>query len=59
VAMCTTDGSGTCSVVTTTKAKREQFTVTSMTHSSLTYDPSANAGPDGDSNGTVIRIRKP
>jgi hypothetical protein len=56
--MCTTDGSGTCSVVTTTKAKREQFTVTSMTHSSLTYDPSANAGPDGDSNGTVIRIRK-
>lgn len=59
VAMCTTDGSGTCSVVTGTKAKREQFTVTGMTHSSLTYDPSANADPDGDSNGTMIRIKKP
>jgi hypothetical protein len=59
VAMCTTDGSGTCSVVTRTKAKREQFTVTDMTHSSLTYDPSANADPDGDSDGTVITIKKP
>jgi hypothetical protein len=59
VATCTTDGTGTCSVVTSTKAKREQFTVTGMTHSSLTYDPSANADPDGDSDGTVIRIKKP
>jgi hypothetical protein len=59
VAMCTTDGSGTCSVMTRTRANREQFTVTGITHSSLTYDPAANTDPDGDSNGTVIRIRKP
>jgi len=58
-ATCTTDESGTCSVATTTKVKREQFTVTDMTHSSLTYDSSGNTDPDGDSDGTVIRIRKP
>jgi hypothetical protein len=59
IGVCTTDASGTCSVATRTKAKREQLTVTDMTHSSLTYDSSGNTDPDGDSNGTVIRIRKP
>jgi hypothetical protein len=59
VGTCTTDANGTCSVTMTTKAKREQFTVTAVTHASLTYDPAANTDPDGDSNGTVIRIKKP
>jgi hypothetical protein len=30
-----------------------------VTHASLTYDPAANTDPDGDSNGTFIRIRRP
>lgn len=56
---CTTNESGMCSVATITQAKREQFTVTDMTHSVLSYDSAGNTDPDGDSNGTVIRIRKP
>ena len=59
VGTCTTDASGTCSVSLATRAKSEQFTVTGMTHASLAYDPTANSDPDGDSNGTVIKIRKP
>ena len=59
VAACTTNESGTCSVAITTKAKREQFTVTDMTHTTLSYDSSANSDPDGDSNGTTNRIKKP
>lgn len=58
-AACTTDASGTCSVAMTTRAKREQFTVTGLTHPTLSYDSSGNTDPDGDSDGTVIRIRKP
>jgi len=59
VSTCTTGADGTCSVTTTTKANSEQFTVTGVTHASLTYDPAANTDPDGDSNGTFIRIRRP
>jgi hypothetical protein len=59
VGTCTTDASGTCSVALSTRAKNEQFTITDVTHASLTYDPSANTDPDGDSNGTVIKIKKP
>jgi hypothetical protein len=59
VSTCTTGAAGTCSVATTTKAKNEQFTVTGVTHASLTYDPAANTDPDGDSNGTSIRIKRP
>jgi hypothetical protein len=59
VATCTTDASGVCSVTTTTKAKGEQFTVTGVSHAILAYDPAANVDPDGDSNGTMIRIKKP
>lgn len=56
---CTTGTDGTCSVTMTTRAKSEQFTVTGVTHATLTYDPAANTDPDGDSNGTVIRIKRP
>ncbi len=59
VGTCTTDASGTCAVALSTRAKNEQFTVTDVTHASLTYDPAANTDPDGDSNGTVIRVKKP
>ena len=59
VGTCTTDASGTCSVAISTRARSEQFTVTGVTHASLTYDPAANTDPDGDSNGTTIRIKKP
>lgn len=59
IGTCTTNETGTCSVATTTKAKREQFTVTGVTHSVLSYDSSGNTDPDGDSDGTVIRIKKP
>ncbi len=54
---CTTASDGTCSVsknnlrLTTPSVK---FTVTGVTKSSATYNASANADPDGDSNGTVI-----
>lgn len=56
---CTTGTDGTCSVTMTTRAKSEQFTVTGVAHANLTYDPAANTDPDGDSNGTVIRIKRP
>ena len=59
VSTCTTGADGICSVATTTRAKSEQFTVTGVTHTNLTYDPAANTDPDGDSNGTVIRVRRP
>jgi hypothetical protein len=59
VSTCTTAADGTCSVTTTTKGKNEQFTVTGVTHATLTYDPLANTDPDGDSNGTRIRIKRP
>ena len=59
VGTCTTTAGGTCSVALSTRAKNEQFTVTGITHASLTYDPAGNSDPDGDSNGTVIKIRRP
>ncbi len=34
------------------------FTVTGVTHSSLSYDDSVNSDPDGDSNGTTIEVHK-
>jgi hypothetical protein len=59
VGSCTTTASGTCSVMLSTRAKNEQFTVTNVAHASLTYDATANTDPDGDSNGTTIRVKKP
>lgn len=61
-AQCTTDSSGSCTVSISGIAKRNSsvtFTVSSVTHSSLTYDSSANHDPDGDSNGTRIVVPKP
>ena len=59
VGTCTTDASGMCSVSLATRGRNEQFTVTGITHATITYDPAANSDPDGDSDGTLIKIRKP
>jgi len=52
VGTCTTGVSGTCSVQTTTKARNETYTATSVTHATLTYAP-------GDNIETSITINKP
>lgn len=59
VANCVTSEIGQCSLSTTTTGKTEIFTVSGVTHATLTYDPAANADPDGDSDGTSITIKKP
>jgi PKD repeat protein len=59
VSTCTTDASGKCSLMRASTGKTQLFTVVGVTHSSLTYDPAANADPDGDSDGMAITINKP
>ncbi len=59
---CVTNEAGQCSVSTPSLKKTVSsvtFTVTSVSHASLEYDPAANTDPDGDSTGTVITIAKP
>lgn len=61
-ASCVTNGSGLCTVSQSGIRKNVSsvtFTVSNVTHSTLTYDPGANTDPDGDSNGTVIVVSKP
>ncbi len=57
-----TDGSGQCTIVKNNINKNSAsatFTVTSVTHASLTYASGDNHDPEGDSDGTVIVIPKP
>src|ERR1051325_5896068 len=62
---CTTGdlgGNGTCIVLLASlrrATKSVTFTVTNVTMTNGTYDPSANGDPDGDSNGTSITVRRP
>jgi hypothetical protein len=62
---CTTGeggGTGTCIVLFPSLKKNVRsvsFTVTSVTMTGRTYQASANADPDGSSNGTVIVVNKP
>ncbi|MGI8822389.1 MAG: S8 family serine peptidase [Acidimicrobiia bacterium] len=57
---CTTDGAGMCSIsLANTRRRSETFTVTDVSHGTLTYDAAANTDPDGDSDGTVIVINRP
>jgi subtilisin family serine protease len=59
---CVTTASGSCSATTGSIHKRNgsvTYTVTNVTHSSLTYQSSANHDPDGDSTGTSITVAKP
>ena len=61
-ASCTTGSSGQCTVSVSGIRKRTgsvTFTVDNVSHSTLTYDATANHDPDGDSNGTTITVNKP
>lgn len=59
---CTTDSAGLCTVRSDTFMKSTgsvTWTVTDLSHGTLTYDSSANTDPDGDSDGTSITVSKP
>jgi len=57
---CTTDNSGACQVTISGLGKKSYtFAVEGVSHGQFTYDTSANHDPDGDSNGTSIKIQKP
>jgi hypothetical protein len=61
-ASCTTGANGQCSVAKSGIRKNQgsaTFTVTNVTHATLTYQSSANHDPDGESNGTAITVLKP
>ena len=61
-ASCTTESSGRCVVGTYDIARKTNtvtFTITRAVAASFVYDRSANHDADRDSNGTVIRIRRP
>ena len=58
---CTTNSSGLCTVSKANLSSRTAsvtFSMTSVVRSSYSYQSSANHDPDGDSNGTVIIVRK-
>lgn len=58
---CTTGANGQCSVTSGNIPKRKNsatFTVTNVS-GALTYLPTSNHDPDGDSNGTSITVFKP
>jgi hypothetical protein len=59
---CMTGPNGMCSVTSRIIAQAESsvgFAVTSVSHATLHYDPSANADADGDSDGTSIVVARP
>jgi subtilisin family serine protease len=58
--ICVTDGAGRCGVYRTLANLRSStvFTVSGVRHPTLVYAPTANADPDGDSDGTRITVRK-
>jgi serine protease len=57
---CTTNTAGSCTVVGYQwTLSCLTFTVTNVTHATLKYEPSLNADPDGDSNGTQITVCRP
>lgn len=58
---CVTNGSGQCTITRNNlrgNISNVTFNVTSLTHASNTYQPSANHDSDGDSNGTSIIVFK-
>ena len=59
---CSTSAAGTCSVTSPNIGNNQlnvTFTITNITHTTLTYNLSANHDPDGDSNGRIITVSKP
>ena len=60
-AACTTDTGGLCVVTrpsVPSGTKTVTFTVTGVTHATLTYNAASNHDADGDSNGTSIVVRR-
>jgi hypothetical protein len=62
-AECVTDGSGQCSLTSdklnSQKYSDLSFTVDSVIHDTLTYEPADNSDPEGDSDGTTIIVNRP
>jgi hypothetical protein len=59
---CVTNASGQCSVTSSNlrnNTASATFTVTNVSHGSLTYQAGSNHDPDGDSNGTTIVVSQP
>ncbi len=60
--ICTTDGSGACTVSSAELSKKTAqqviFTVTDIDHPSLTYDAAANHDPQGNSSGSAVQVYK-
>lgn len=60
---CLTNSNGQCSVTSGRLLKSTDFnvtyTVTSLSHATLTYQPAANHDPDSDSDGTSITVSRP
>lgn len=60
---CTTGTSGTCTVTLSNLGRARNasvtYTVSNVTRSGYTYQSSANHDPDGDSNGTAIKVNRP
>jgi serine protease AprX len=62
LAACMTNKSGICKIVKvgiSVRTTSVTLSITKVLRSGLTYLPSANFDPDGDSNGTTIVITKP
>lgn len=58
---CVTDANGRCDITSgniNNNQSSATFTVSSVSHGSLSYDAGANHDPDGDSNGTTIIISR-
>lgn len=56
---CTTGSAGVCTLASGTLPSGfagVSFRVDTVTHATLSYDPSANGDPDGDSDGTTITV---
>ena len=60
IGSCTTDASGTCTISTGETIRRAEesvvFTVSNVARSGSTYSPGDNHDPDGESDGTTIRV---
>jgi Tol biopolymer transport system component/PKD repeat protein len=59
---CTTNGSGQCTLSNAAIPKKIgsiSFTVVDVTHPAATYQSAGNHDPDGDSDGTSVRVSKP
>lgn len=59
---CTTNASGQCTVAKSGILKKTgsaTFTVSGVTHASMSYNSANNHDPDGDSNGNSITVMRP